>query len=70
MMPPAELLVLYGTWVIGYALIASLLMSEYKVLYQKPLLTLEQFLGDVDRVKDDAINQIEMSRTLAFVEQS
>ena len=69
-MPPAELIVLYGTWVIGYAIIASLLMSEYKVLYQKPLLTLEQFLGDVDRVKDDAINQIEMSRTLAFVEQT
>ena len=67
---PAELMVLYGTWIIGYALIASLLMSEYKVLYQKPLLTLDRFIGDVDRVKDDAINQIEMSRTLAFVEQA
>ena len=65
-----ELLVLYGTWIVGYAIIASLLMSEYKVLYQKPLLTLDRFIGDVDRVKDDAINQIEMSRTLAFVEQA
>ena len=65
-----ELLVLYGTWIIGYAIIASLLMSEYKVLYQKPLLTLDRFIGDVDRVKDDAINQIEMSRTLAFLEQA
>ena len=39
-MPPAELLVLYGTWIVGFALIGSLLMAEYKVLYQKPLLTL------------------------------
>ena len=65
-----ELLVLYGTWIVGYAIIASLLMSEYKVLYQKPLLTLDRFIGDVDRVKDDAINQIEMSRTLALLEQT
>jgi len=65
-----ELLVLYGTWIVGYAIIASLLMSEYKVLYQKPLLTLDRFIGDVDRVKDDAINQIEMSRTLALLEQA
>ena len=69
-MPPTELLVLYGTWIIGYALIASLLMTEYKVLYQKPLLTLDRFLGDTDRAKDDAINQIEMSRTLALLEQA
>lgn len=69
-MPPTELLVLYGTWIIGYALVASLLMTEYKVLYQKPLLTLDQFLGDTDRAKDDAINQIEMSRTLALLEQA
>ena len=69
-MPPTELLVLYGTWIIGYALVASLLMTEYKVLYQKPLLTLDRFLGDTDRAKDDAINQIEMSRTLALLEQA
>jgi len=69
-MPPTELLVLYGTWIIGYALIASLLMTEYKVLYQKPLLTLDRFLGDTDRAKDDAINQIEMARTLALLEQT
>jgi len=56
-MPPTELLVLYGTWIIGYALVASLLMTEYKVLYQKPLLTLDRFLGDTDRAKDDAINK-------------
>ena len=69
-MPPTELLVLYGTWIIGYALVASLLMTEYKVLYQKPLLTLDRFLSDTNRVKDDAINQIEMSRTLALLEQA
>ena len=69
-MPPTELLVLYGTWIIGYALVASLLMTEYKVLYQKPLITLDRFLGDTDRAKDDAINQIEMSRTLALLEQT
>ena len=69
-MPPTELIVLYGTWIIGYAIVATLLMTEYKVLYQKPLLTLDRFLGDVDRIKDDAINQIEMSRTLAFLEQT
>lgn len=67
---PIELLVLYGTWIIGYAIIASLLMSEYKVLYQKPLLTLDRFLGDAYRIKDDAIHQIEMSRTLALLEQT
>ena len=70
MIPPTELLVLYGTWIVGYALVASLLMTEYKVLYQKPLLTLDRFLGDTDRAKDDAINQIEMSRTLASLEQT
>ena len=69
-MPPAELLVLYGTWIIGFALIGSLLMAEYKVLYQKPLLTLDRFLSDTNRAKDDAINQIEMSRTLALLEQA
>ena len=69
-MPPTELLVLYGTWIIGYAIVATLLMTEYKVLYQKPMLTLDHFLTDVDRIKDDAINQIEMSRTLAFLEQA
>ena len=69
-MPPTELLVLYGTWIIGYAIIASLLMGEYSVLYQKPLLTLDRFLGDTDRIRDDAINQIEMSRTLALLEQT
>ena len=69
-LPPTELLVLYGTWIVGYALIASLLMTEYKVLYQKPLLTLDRFLSDADRAEDDAIHQIEMSRTLALLEQT
>lgn len=68
--PPTELLVLYGTWIVGYALVASLLMTEYKVLYQKPLLTLDRFLSDADRAEDDAIHQIEMSRTLALLEQT
>lgn len=67
---PTELLVLYGTWIIGYALIASLLMTEYKVLYDKPLLSLDRFLEDTDRLKDDAINQIEQSRTLTLLEQT
>lgn len=65
-----ELLVLYGTWIVGYALMASLLMTEYKVLYEKPLLSLDRFLEDTDRIKDDAINQIEQSRTLASLEQA
>ena len=69
-LPPIELLVLYGTWIVGYALIASLLMTEYKVLYQKPLLTLDRFLSDADRAEDDAIQQIEMSRTPALLEQT
>ena len=69
-MLPTELIVLYGTWIIGFALIGSLLMAEYKVLYQKPLLTLDRFFSDTNRAKDDAINQIEMSRTLALLEQA
>ena len=68
--PPTELLVLYGTWIVGYALVASLLMTEYKVLYQKPLLTLDRFLSDADRAKDDAIHQIEISQTLALLDQT
>ena len=67
---PVELLVLYGTWIIGYAIIAALLMAEYKVLYQKPMLTLDRFLEDTDRVKDDAINQIQMCQTLSLLEQT
>ena len=69
-MASTELLVLYGTWIIGFALIGSLLMAEYKVLYQKPLLTLDRFLGEASRSKDDAINQIATSGTLALLEQT
>ena len=67
---PVELLVLYGTWIIGYAIIAALLMAEYKVPYQKPMLTLDRFLEDTDRVKDDAINQIQLCQTLSLLEQT
>ena len=45
---PTELLVLYATWIVGYAIIAALLMGEYKVLYQKPLLTFDRFIEDTD----------------------
>lgn len=67
---PFELWVLYGTWIIGYAIIAALLMGEYKVLYQKPLLTFDRFIEDTDRVKDEAVNQIQMCQTLALLEQA
>ena len=66
---PTELLVLYATWIVGYAIIAALLMGEYKVLYQKPLLTFDRFIEDTDRIKEDAINQIQMCQTLALLEQ-
>ena len=69
-MLPTELFVLYGTWIVGFALIGSLLMTEYKVLYKKPILTLDRFLSDTNRARDDAINQIEMSRTLTLLEQT
>ena len=66
---PTELLVLHATWIVGYAIIAALLMGEYKVLYQKPLLTFDRFIEDTDRIKEDAINQIQMCQTLALLEQ-
>ena len=66
---PTELLVLYATWIVGYAIIAAFLMGEYKVLYQKPLLTFDRFIEDTDRIKEDAINQIQMCQTLALLEQ-
>ena len=59
---PTELLVLYATWIVSYAIIA-VLYGEYKVLYQKPLLTFDRFIEDTDRIKEDAINQIQMPDT-------
>jgi hypothetical protein len=67
---PFELWVLYGTWIIGYAIIAALLMTEYKVLYQKPLLTMERFVEDANRIKDDAVHQIQMCQSLTLLEQT
>ena len=37
--------------------------------FTKPLLTLDRFIEDTDRIKEDAINQIQMCQTLALLEQ-
>ena len=41
-----------------------------QVVFVCQVLTLDRFLSDTNRAKDDAINQIEMSRTLALLEQA
>lgn len=65
---PIEIWVLCVTWIIGYALIGALLMAEYKVIYQKPILTLATFISDTLRCKNDALANIESATATQALE--
>ena len=67
---PLEMWVLYGTWILGYAIISALLFTEFKVLYQKPILTLGQFIEEVVKLKTDAMETIQAVSNLAALDQA
>ncbi len=67
---PVEMWVLYGTWIVGYAIVHALLLTEFKALYQKPILTLAGFIEAADRLKHDALANIQSASNLSALDQS
>jgi hypothetical protein len=67
---PVELLILLATWVVGYSLIASLLLAEYRALSDDSRFrTYAWFIEALQDLKDDALYQIEVADTIESLDQ-
>ena len=67
---PVELLILLATWVVGYSLIASLLLAEYRALSDDSRFrTFAWFIETLQDLKDDALYQVEVADTIESLDQ-
>ena len=67
---PIELWVLYGTWIVGYAIVSALLLTEFKTLYEKPILTFAGFIEEAARLQREALANIQTASNLSALDQS
>ena len=65
----SELWVLLVSWVLGYGVVASLLMDEYKTLTNKAYnYPIDRFFDRLQDIKDEALAQIELAETVGALE--